>query len=65
MFDSPASAHLSLQSKNVIYEHCQSRDFALHDFINEAVKWLTSLAHRNAEIILVVTFNHLFGFKVL
>ena len=35
-----------------------SRDFilfALHNKINETLKWLTSLGHLNAEIILVVT----------
>ena len=40
-------------SKIFIYGHCSL--VTLPCTINETVKWLTSLAHLNAEIILVVT----------
>ena len=45
-FGSPFSSNI------VIYGHCLS-DFVQHNFINETLKWLTSLAHVDAEIILM------------
>ena len=44
-------SHFSLKKK-VIYGHCL---VTLPCTINETLKWLASLAHLNAEIILVVT----------
>ena len=49
-FDSPL--RLSFLFKNCVWT--LSRDFAPCT-INETLKWLTSLAHLSAEIILVVT----------
>ena len=51
-FDCPRFGSPPFSSKTVIYGHCL---VTLPCTVNETVKWLTSLAHLNAEIVLAVT----------